>query len=144
MAINVLIVDDSAVMRAMILKTMRMSGLPLGEIYQAADGQQGLNELNKQWIDLVLLDINMPVMNGEEMIERMRKDPDLKDTPVVVVSTEGSQTRIERLQRKGVRFVHKPFTPEIIRDTVENFLGVGASDECKNSNDSIPHGSQDF
>jgi two-component system, chemotaxis family, chemotaxis protein CheY len=129
MALNVLIVDDSGIMRAMILKTMRMSGLPLGEIYQAADGRQGLKALNEHWIDLVLLDINMPVMNGEQMIECMRKDPDLRDTPVVVVSTEGSETRIERLQSKGVRFIHKPFSPEIIRDTVQDILGVGAGDE---------------
>jgi two-component system chemotaxis response regulator CheY len=128
MAINVLIVDDSAVMRGMILKTMRMSGLPLGEIYQAADGQQGLKALNEHWIDLVLLDINMPVMNGEQMIERMRKDPDLRDMPIVVISTEGSETRIQRLQSKGARFIHKPFSPEIIRDTVKDIIGVGAGD----------------
>jgi two-component system, chemotaxis family, chemotaxis protein CheY len=129
MALNVLIVDDSAVMRAMILKTMRMSGLPLGDIYQAADGRQGIEILNGHWIDLVLLDINMPVMNGEQMIERMRKDPDLRATPVVVVSTEGSETRIERLQSKGTRFIHKPFSPEIIRDTVQDILGAGGDDE---------------
>jgi two-component system chemotaxis response regulator CheY len=132
MAINVLIVDDSAVMRAMILKTMHMSGLPLGDIYQAADGRQGLEMLNKQRIDLVLLDINMPVMNGEQMIDCMIKDPDLKDVPLVVISTEGSQTRIERLERKGARFVHKPFSAEILCNTVKDILGVGTDNERKN------------
>jgi two-component system chemotaxis response regulator CheY len=129
MAINVLIVDDSAVMRAMILKAMRMSGLPLGDIYQAADGRQGLKGLNEHWIDLVLLDISMPVMDGEQMIDYMIEDPDLKDIPVVVISTEGSQKRIERLQRKGARFVHKPFSAEILRNTVKDILGVGADNE---------------
>jgi two-component system chemotaxis response regulator CheY len=129
MAINVLIVDDSAVMRAMILKAMRMSGLSLGDIYQAADGRQGLKALNEHRIDLVLLDINMPVMNGEQMIDYMIEDPDLRDTALVVISTEGSQTRIERLQRKGARFVHKPFSPEILRNTVRDILGVGADNE---------------
>jgi two-component system chemotaxis response regulator CheY len=129
MAINVLIVDDSAVMRAMILKAMRMSGLLLGDIYQAADGRQGLKALNEHRIDLVLLDINMPVMNGEQMIDYMIEDPDLRDTALVVISTEGSQTRIERLQRKGARFVHKPFSPEILRNTVRDILGVGADNE---------------
>jgi len=129
MALNVLIVDDSTVMRAMILKTMRMSGLALGQIYQAPDGRQGIKALKEHWIDLVLLDINMPVMNGEQMIERMLEDPDLKDTPVVVVSTEGSETRIERLQSKGARFIRKPFSPEIIRDTVQDILGIEADDE---------------
>jgi two-component system chemotaxis response regulator CheY len=128
MAINVLIVDDSAVMRTMILKTMRMSGLPLGEIYQASNGQEGLKALSENWVDLVILDINMPVMNGEEMLECMRGDPDLKDTPTIVISTEGSEARIERLQDRGARFIHKPFSPEMVRDTVKDLLGKGAVD----------------
>ena len=129
MAVNVLVVDDSSVMRAMIIKTIRLSGLQVGEIHQAADGQEGLEVLNQHWIDLVIADINMPVMNGEEMIDHMLKTPDFKDIPIVVISTEGSQTRIERLQNKGARFIHKPFTPEIIRDTVKEFLGDNVFDE---------------
>lgn len=128
MAVNVLVVDDSGVMRAMIIKTIRLSGLQVGEIHQAADGQEGLEALNQHWIDLVIADINMPVMNGEEMIDHMLKTPDFKDIPIVVISTEGSQTRIERLQNKGARFIHKPFTPEIIRDTVKEFLGDNVFD----------------
>lgn len=57
-------------MRAMIIKTIGMSNLPLGDIYEATDGQQGLDALQANWIDRVLLDINMPVMNGEEMIDQ--------------------------------------------------------------------------
>lgn len=129
MAINILIVDDSSVMRAMILKTMHMSGLPLGETYQAANGEEGLDALEQHWIDLAIVDINMPVMNGEEMIDRMQENPDMKDIPVVVISTEGSETRIERLQQKGVSFIQKPFTPEIIRDTIMAITGIGESDE---------------
>jgi two-component system chemotaxis response regulator CheY len=136
MSLNVLIVDDSAVMRAMILKTMRMAGLPLGEVYQAANGQEGLEALDAHWIDLVIADINMPVMNGEEMIKSLRQNPDTSQTPVVVVSTEGSQTRIERLNRMGVKFVHKPFTPEIIRDTVMEITGLEDSDVGLDSDDS--------
>jgi two-component system chemotaxis response regulator CheY len=136
MALNVLIVDDSAVMRAMILKTMRMAGLPLGEVYQAANGQEGLEALDAHWIDLVIADINMPVMNGEEMIQSLRQNPDTAQTPVVVVSTEGSQTRIERLNRMGVKFVHKPFTPEIIRDTVMGITELEDSDVDPDSDDS--------
>ncbi len=128
MAINVLIVDDSAVMRAMIIKTMRMSGLPLGEIHQAANGREGLAALQEQWIDLVMLDINMPIMNGEEMMESMQQNPDLRDTPTIVISTEGSETRIERLLNKGASFIRKPFSPETIRDTVKELLGEGVID----------------
>jgi two-component system chemotaxis response regulator CheY len=123
MAVNVLVVDDSGVMRAMIVKTIRLSGLQLGEIHEAANGREGLEALDHNWIDLVIADINMPVMNGEEMIDHIQKNPEFKDIPIVVVSTEGSKTRIERLQNKGARFIHKPFTPEIIRDTVKDFLG---------------------
>jgi two-component system chemotaxis response regulator CheY len=123
MAVNVLVVDDSGVMRSMIIKTIRLSGLQLGEIHEAGNGREGLEALNAHWIDLIIADINMPVMNGEEMIDHMLKKPDFKDIPIVVISTEGSKTRVERLQTKGARFIHKPFTPEIIRDTVKDLLG---------------------
>ena len=126
MAINVLIVDDSTVMRAMILKTLRMSALALGEVHQAANGQEGLDALNQHWIDLVILDINMPVMDGEKMIDSMLENPETKDIPVIVISTEGSKTRIERITKKGAEFIHKPFTPEIINDTVRSVIGAGA------------------
>ena len=132
MAVNVLIVDDSGVMRSMIAKTIRLSGLDLGEIHQAANGQEGLDALNQNWIDLVIADINMPVMNGEEMIDRMLEHPEFRDIAIVVVSTEGSKTRVERLQNKGARFIHKPFTPETIRDTVKEFLGDGVFDGTEN------------
>jgi two-component system chemotaxis response regulator CheY len=132
MAVNVLVVDDSGVMRSMIVKTLRLSGLQLGEIYQAADGREGLDTLGEHWIDLIIVDINMPVMNGEEMIDRMRENSEYNDTPVVVVSTEGSETRVERLRDKGARFIHKPFTPEMIRDTVKDLLGDGVFDGTEN------------
>ncbi len=122
MAINVLIVDDSAVMRAMILKSLRMTGLELGDTYQAANGREGLDLLNGNWIDLVIADINMPVMNGEEMIDRMREAPETSDIPIVVISTEGSKARLERLEQKGAAFIHKPFTPEKIRDTIKTLI----------------------
>lgn len=128
MAINVLIVDDSAVMRAMILKTLHMSGMALGDVHQAADGREGLAVFEDHWVDLLMLDINMPVMNGEEMMERMQRDPNLRDTPTIVISTEGSETRIKRLQARGARFIRKPFTPEMIRDIVNELLGEGALD----------------
>ena len=129
MALNILVVDDSAVMRKMIIKTMGMCGLPIGEIKQAANGREGLEELDKNWIDIVILDINMPVMNGEEMIDEMQQDPEIKDIPVVVVSTEGSSTRIDRLKERGAMFIQKPFTPEMIRDTIYEVTGIGEGDE---------------
>jgi len=128
MALNILIVDDSAVIRMMILKTLKCAGLDIGEAHQAADGQQGLAVLDEHWVDIAFIDINMPVMNGEEMIDRIRANSALADLPILVISTEGSETRIQNLLKKGARFVHKPFTPEKIRDVVNEMLGIGAND----------------
>jgi len=124
MALNVLVVDDSTVMRTMIIKTLRLSGLELGDIHQASNGQEGLQILENNWVDLALVDINMPVMSGEEMINKVRQNPEISDLPVVVVSTESSETRIEMLQKMGAEFVHKPFTPETLRATITNVTGV--------------------
>lgn len=124
MQFNVLVVDDSAVMRQMILRTLRMSGLPLGELHEAADGEEALARLREAWVDLVLLDINMPVMNGEEVIRHLRVDPETADLKIIVVSTERSDARIERLAEMGVAFVHKPFTPETLRDTILQVTGI--------------------
>lgn len=124
MALNILVVDDSAVTRAMVIKVLKMTDLPLGELFQAADGKEGLAKLGENWVDLVITDINMPVMNGEEMIEEVRKNSAWADLPVLVVSTEGSQTRIERLHQHGARFIHKPFTPEAVRDVIRELIGV--------------------
>ena len=124
MSLNIVIVDDSSVVRAMILKTLNMAGMPIGEVYQAANGREGLEVIENNWVDLVFADINMPVMNGEEMIEHIRANPDYRDLPIIVVSTEGSKTRIERLQHHGARFVHKPFAPEVIRQVIQEVTGV--------------------
>ena len=128
MAVNLLLVDDSATVRSIIAKTMRMAGIDIGELHEASNGKEALGVLKDHWIDLVLTDINMPEMNGVEFIERMSQDDLLKSIPVVVVSTEGSATRVEELISKGVRaYVRKPFTPEKLREVVDTVLGT--SDE---------------
>ena len=101
----------------------------MGEIFQAGNGREGLESLEQNWIDLAIVDINMPVMNGEEMIDRIRENPEMQDLPVVVVSTEGSETRIARLKEKGAVFIHKPFEAETIRDTIVELLKLEAGDE---------------
>ena len=122
MSLNVLIVDDSAVMRRMISKSIRMSKIPIKELHEAATGKEGLEVLDKNWIDLVLTDLNMPEMNGEEMIEEMKKIPELADVPIIVISTEGSERRIERILKKGVSFIHKPFTPEKFNQVINSVV----------------------
>lgn len=126
MSYNILLVDDSDVTRAIIAKTLRLAQVPLGELHEAANGKEALEVLGDNWIDLVFADLNMPVMDGVEMIERMHRDGLLSTVPVVVVSTESSPARIGELRTKGVRaYVRKPFTPELIREHVEDILGAG-------------------
>ena len=124
MAFNVLVVDDSAVMRAMVIKSLNMSGLPIGEIRQASDGAEALRLLSEHWIDLALIDLNMPIMTGEELLDRVRQNPETADLAVVVVSTESSSTRIAALRQKGAGFVHKPFNPVALRDEVLRITGA--------------------
>ncbi len=142
MALNVLVVDDSAIMRQMIIKTLGLCGVPLGEIFQAGNGREGLDCLGKNWIDLVLVDINMPIMTGEEMVEEIRGNPETADMPVIVVSTESSATRIEMLQSQGAGFVHKPFSPEALRDAIISKTGVG--DEQLAGNEALSSDGPDF
>jgi len=142
MALNILVVDDSAVMRSMIIRTLKMAGLPLGEILQAPNGKAGLEILDGKWVDLAIVDINMPLMNGEEMIGRVRANPATADLPIVVVSTESSASRVASLKRQGVEFVHKPFTPEDLRSKIISLTGV--TDERCGGEDSLSHGSLDF
>ncbi|HTS16049.1 MAG TPA: response regulator [Verrucomicrobiae bacterium] len=125
MAYNVLIVDDSAIVRTVVEKTLRVSGCALGEIWQAANGREALDQLKAHWVDIVFADINMPEMNGVEMVNRMAETGLLKTVPVVIVSTERSVTRIEELRAKGIRaYLNKPFTPEEIKKILEEVLGA--------------------
>ena len=142
MSLNILVVDDSSVMRTMIKRTLDMCDLGIGEIYEASNGQEGLDCLDQNWVDLVLIDINMPVMTGNEMIARMRDNPDHKETPVIVVSTEGSETVIERLEQQGIKFIHKPFSPETVREIMKEITGV--TDEASTGSETGGSCGKDF
>ena len=125
MSSNVLIVDDSGIMRQMIKRTMRMAGLDIDEMYEASNGIEAFAQLATHQIAAVILDINMPVMNGIQFLNRMHDDPRLCDVPVVIASTEGSETRIEHLIENGARgYLRKPFQPEQLRDVLEPILGL--------------------
>ncbi len=124
MSYNILIVDDSRTTRAVIAKTLNLSGVSIGELHEAENGKEALNILGENWVDLVLADINMPVMDGVEMVGRMSADGLMRTVPVVIISTEGSKTRIEEMRAKGVRaYIRKPCTPELIKNIVEEILG---------------------
>lgn len=124
MAYNVLIVDDSETIRAVIRKTLSLTMLPVNVVHEAGNGQAALECMQKHWVDVVFADLNMPVMSGMEMIDYMAERGRLTDTPVIVISTEGSPKRVDELMAKGVRgFIAKPFTPERFKETMEEVLG---------------------
>ena len=112
MGLNVLVVDDSAVMRAMVVKSLRMCGVELGEVHEAGDGEDALRALDDHWVDAALIDINMKRMDGETLLRRLRADSDTAELPVIVVSTESGESRVQALKALGAEFVHKPFTPD--------------------------------
>ena len=124
MAYNILVVDDSRTTRAVIAETLNLAGVPVQQLYQVDNGKDALKVLDGNWIDLVMTDINMPVMDGVELVNRMLSQGLLQAIPVVIISSDGSKTRIEQMMSKGVRAcVRKPFTPEAIRSLLEGILG---------------------
>lgn len=124
MAFNILIVDDSPVMRKVIAKTVRLSGVEVGEILEAGNGLEGLEQAKDNWIDLILSDINMPEMNGLQFIEELKNDEVMKSIPVIVISTEGRDSVVqEALSLGAVDYITKPFQPEEIGRDILKVLG---------------------
>jgi two-component system chemotaxis response regulator CheY len=125
MSYNILVVDDSAITRSIVKRALSLCGLPLGAVYEAANGAEALAKLSEEWIDIVFTDINMPEMNGVEMVNKMAEDNLLVTVPVVIISTERNQEQIEALKKTGIRaYLKKPFKPENIRDVVQDILSA--------------------
>ena len=125
MALNIMIVDDSPLMRAFIRKVVALTGLEVGEFCEAGNGEEALKSLQERWMDLVLTDINMPRMNGEELVRLMESDDMMRTIPVIVVSTDSSQSRVQQMLALGAKgYISKPFLPEVLRDEVEKVLSV--------------------
>ena len=120
-----MIVDDSPILRSAIKKVVKLAGLEEDRIFEAGNGKEALELMETVWVDLVLLDLNMPVMNGEEFATELRKRPELEDVAVVVVSTESNQDRLDRMRELGaVESLQKPFEPEDLRRIIVKSLGV--------------------
>ncbi len=123
MSYNVLIVDDSAVMRRMVRRALAVCDTPLGKIIEASDGEQALQILADAWIDLVLTDINMPHMSGYTMLETMQQSDELGAIATIVVTSEKSAESIERARSVGAKgYLIKPFRADELRTMVENAL----------------------
>jgi two-component system, chemotaxis family, chemotaxis protein CheY len=123
MAYNILIVDDSNTMRKVIIKALRLSGFELGECLEAGNGQEALIVMDSHWVDLILTDLNMPVMNGWELVHQLKNNPTYAGIPVVLITTEGSETRLRELFELGIKdYIQKPFHPETLRDVLTRIL----------------------
>lgn len=122
---NVLIVDDSATTRKMVRRTLELAGLDTNEVYEASNGIEALSILYDHEVAVMMVDINMPTMNGIQLLNRMKENDRLRHIPFVIASTEGSRQRIEELKRSGAfGYVRKPFKPEQLRDVLKPLLGV--------------------
>ena len=123
MAYNILIVDDSQTMRKVIIKALTLSGFELGDCLEAGNGSEALTLLNAHWIYLILTDLNMPVMNGLDLVKNLKATQNLQEIPVVLITTEGSETRLKELFDLGVKdYIQKPFHPETLRDVLTRIL----------------------
>lgn len=123
--IKVLIVDDSAVMRKIVERALRQGGLDLGEVFEAGNGAEALTAVRKGGIDLILSDINMPVMDGLEFLRNLAAENLAKGVPVVMITTEGSESRVVEALSAGARgYLRKPFTPEQVKERVAPLVGA--------------------
>lgn len=126
MGFDMLVVDDSPVTRKMVRRAIGLSGIAVGEVREASNGAEALEAVRARPPAVVIADINMPVMTGLELVERMAADPALAGIPVVVVATPMSEERASRLLSTGARaYLAKPFRPEQLRDVLAGILGTG-------------------
>jgi len=138
MSFNVLIVDDSFSMRSVIKKIIAMSGFRMDGCFEAGNGREGLDVLEREWVDVIISDINMPEMGGLEMLRKLKEHRVFQNIPVIVVSTEGSEDRINEAVSCGAKgFIKKPFLPEDLKKIMHDVLGVDAHGNYEsNQNDS--------
>jgi len=123
--LKVLIVDDSSVMRKIIERALRQAGLDLTEVLEASNGAEALVEVQKGSLDMILSDINMPVMDGLEFLKSLAGIDSAKGVPVVMITTEGSEARVVEALSAGAKgYLRKPFTPDQVKERVAPLLGV--------------------
>ena len=123
MAKTLMIVDDSATMRKIIMRTVRMSGLDFESTEEAGNGVEALEKLDSTPVDIMLCDVNMPEMNGTELVKKVRELSACDNTKIIMVSTESSQELIDSVMADGANgFITKPFTPEKFQEKLSPFM----------------------
>jgi two-component system, chemotaxis family, chemotaxis protein CheY len=126
-SIRILIVDDSSVMRKILERSLRQAGVELSSVHQAGNGAEALAVLAENQVDLILCDINMPVMDGLEFVKQLPGVENAKAAPVIMITTEGSESHVVQALSAGAKgYIRKPFTPEQVRTHVLPLLGVKA------------------
>ena len=106
-----MIVDDSSVMRKIVERSLRQAGIDLEKVVEAGNGAEALGALRENQVDLILCDINMPVMDGLEFVRQMGTVENAKGVPVVMITTEGSESHVVEALSAGARgYIRKPFT----------------------------------
>ena len=126
-SIRALIVDDSSVMRKIVERSLRQAGVELAEVFQAGNGAEALAVLADNAVDLILCDINMPVMDGLEFVKQLPGVEKAKGASVIMITTEGSESHVVQALAAGARgYIRKPFTAEQVRDHILPLLGVKA------------------
>jgi two-component system chemotaxis response regulator CheY len=117
--VRALIVDDSSVMRKIVERSLRQAGLDLSEVREAGNGAEALGALSETGVDLILCDINMPVMDGIEFLRQLQGVENAKGVPVVMITTEGSESHVVQALSIGARgYIRKPFTPDQVKEHV--------------------------
>jgi two-component system, chemotaxis family, chemotaxis protein CheY len=117
--IRILIVDDSSVMRKIVERSIRQAGLSVGQVFEAGNGAEALAAVQENKLDLILCDINMPVMDGLEFVKQLAGIENAKGVPVVMITTEGSEGHVVQALSAGARgYIRKPFTPEQVKEHV--------------------------
>jgi two-component system chemotaxis response regulator CheY len=117
MAVDVLIVDDSAAIRKILQRMLSQAGVALGKILEAGDGVEALEKLKTHPVQLVLSDINMPNMDGIQLLSMLKASADFKSVPVIMITTEGGEAKVmEAVQLGAAGYVRKPFTADQIKE----------------------------
>lgn len=120
---DVMIVDDSAAIRKILQRVLRQAEVPIGEVFEAGDGREALGMLETRSVGLILSDINMPNMDGLEFLGQLKASNHLKNVPVVMVTTEGSQMKVmEAVELGAAGYVRKPFTAEQIKEKLTGII----------------------